>query len=74
MSSAPLSGGSNRVQALDRTVADIFIGSHWHWDHIGNASRFPTTVELVVGPNFKENFMPGYPTKKDALLLDSDFE
>ncbi|KFZ19873.1 hypothetical protein V502_03452 [Pseudogymnoascus sp. VKM F-4520 (FW-2644)] len=58
----------------DLNELSSIIWSHWHWDHIGDASRFPTAVELVVGPNFKENFMPGYPTKKDALLLDSDFE
>ncbi|KAJ5825942.1 hypothetical protein N7474_003080 [Penicillium riverlandense] len=52
---------------------DSIIWSHWHWDHVGDPSTFPASTELVVGPGFKRNFMPGYPTKPDAPLRDSDF-
>ncbi|KAK7539176.1 beta-lactamase-like protein [Phyllosticta paracitricarpa] len=55
----------NRISSL--------IVSHWHWDHIGDPSRFPSSAELVVGPGFKESLMPGYPANPDAHLLDSMF-
>ena len=53
---------------------DSMIWSHWHWDHHGAAEKFPNAVEIVVGPGFKENFMPGYPTNPEAPLLDVNFE
>lgn len=46
----------------------LMFGSH------GAAAKFPASVEVVVGPGFKDNFMPGYPTNRDAPLLDVDFE
>ncbi|KAJ5951661.1 uncharacterized protein N7479_010074 [Penicillium vulpinum] len=49
------------------------IWSHWHWDHIGDPSRFPSSTELIVGPGFKDEFLPGYPAKPDAPVRESDF-
>lgn len=37
---------------------DSMIWSHWHWDHHGAPDKYPPSVEVVVGPGFKENFMP----------------
>ena len=37
-------------------------------------SLFPESTDLYVGPGFKEAFMPGYPTKKDSPMLESDFK
>jgi hypothetical protein len=51
----------------------IFVGSHWHWDHIGDPSRFPSSTELIVGPGFKAEFLPGYPARPDAPIRESDF-
>jgi hypothetical protein len=45
-----------------------------HWDHVGDASTFPGSTEIVVGPGFKDAHLPGYPTRKDATLMDTDFE
>ncbi|KAH8881461.1 hypothetical protein GQ53DRAFT_888157 [Thozetella sp. PMI_491] len=53
---------------------DSMIWSHWHWDHHGAPDQFPTSVEIVVGPGFKELFMPGFPTNPDAILADAYFE
>nr|POE77602.1 cytochrome p450 monooxygenase mpade [Quercus suber] len=71
---------------IDKDVVDILaeggiqpehvssiLWSHWHWDHIGDASRFPDGLDIVVGPGFKEHYMPGYPTSTDCPMLDSDF-
>ena len=53
-------------------VADSLIWSHYHWDHCGDTSQFPTSTEIVVGPGFKKNLMPGWPTNAKAMMLDSD--
>ncbi|KAH8587096.1 beta-lactamase-like protein [Bisporella sp. PMI_857] len=50
------------------------IWSHWHWDHIGDPTRFHPDTEIVVGPLFKKHFMPGYPVSADGQMLQSDFE
>lgn len=50
------------------------VWSHWHWDHVGNIQRFPKSTDVVVGPGFKETFLPGYPTKEDGIFHDADFE
>ncbi|KGO54840.1 hypothetical protein PEX2_090930 [Penicillium expansum] len=49
------------------------IWSHWHWDHIGDPSRFPSSTDLIVGPGFKDEFLPGYPAKPDSPVRESDF-
>lgn len=52
---------------------DSIVWSHWHWDHTGAASKFPASVEIVVGPGFKKTYMPGYPTDPDSPMLDADY-
>lgn len=74
---------------VDRDVADILkendvdvdggaiesiVWSHHHWDHVGDASTFPHSTELVVGPGFKDAHLPGYPKNEKSTLLESDFE
>ncbi|KUI73674.1 N-acyl homoserine lactonase AttM [Cytospora mali] len=56
--------------------ADIeaVIWSHNHFDHIGDVSRFPCRTELVVGPGVRAASWPGYPSNRDALVLDADIE
>ena len=48
--------------------------SDHHWDHVGDASTFPGSTEIVVGPGFKDAHLPGYPQRKEATLLETDFE
>jgi len=55
-----------------RDIEDI-IWSHWHPDHTGDPSTFEHSTALIVGHGFKNTFTPGYPTKKEAPILDSDF-
>jgi len=50
------------------------IWSHWHADHTGNPALFPSSTSLIVGPGFRENCMPGYPSNPAAPLLDADFD
>lgn len=53
---------------------DAMIWSHWHFDHHGAPEKFPPSVDIIVGPRFKELFMPGFPTRPDAILADIYFE
>lgn len=50
------------------------VWSHWHWDHIGDGSRFPSSVDIVVGPGFTDNFTPGWPENPECPVLQSDLE
>jgi glyoxylase-like metal-dependent hydrolase (beta-lactamase superfamily II) len=52
---------------------DAMIWSHWHWDHTGAPEKYPASVDVVVGPGFKENFLPGYPTNPNGVFLDANF-
>jgi glyoxylase-like metal-dependent hydrolase (beta-lactamase superfamily II) len=58
---------------IDLEELDATIWSHWHWDHHGAPEKYPSHTEIVVGPGFKENFLPGYPTVPDAIFLDANF-
>jgi len=53
---------------------EAVIFSHHHWDHVGDITTFPSTTDLVIGPGFKGQYLPGYPTNPDSPLLDADFE
>ncbi|KAF2122886.1 beta-lactamase-like protein [Lophiotrema nucula] len=63
------------VQEAGVRLEDLtsMIWSHWHWDHHGAPEKYPSSVEVVVGPGFKKNFMPGYPTNPNAIFLDANF-
>jgi glyoxylase-like metal-dependent hydrolase (beta-lactamase superfamily II) len=52
---------------------EAIVWSHWHFDHIGDMTKFPSTVKIVVGPGFKENLLPGYPADPQSRLLESDY-
>ncbi|KAJ5568084.1 hypothetical protein N7450_010570 [Penicillium hetheringtonii] len=52
---------------------EAVIWSHWHWDHIGDPSTFPATTDLVVGPGFKDNLLPGAPKNPESPLNESDY-
>ncbi|KAL3463702.1 metallo-beta-lactamase superfamily protein [Aspergillus heterothallicus] len=58
---------------IDLDSLEAVIWSHWHFDHIGDMSQFPSTVDLVVGPSFKEGLLPGYPSNPDSPLLETDY-
>lgn len=52
----------------------VFRVSHYHFDHTGDPSTFPSSTEFVVGPGFKDSIMPGSPTKEDSAIKESDNE
>ncbi|MCJ1309165.1 hypothetical protein MMC25_002820 [Agyrium rufum] len=59
---------------FDVEKVDVLIWSHWHWDHTGDPSKFPKSADLIVGPGFKQELLPGFPADRDSRVLESDFE
>jgi len=55
-------------------AVDSVIWSHHHWDHIGDMSTLPKSTELVVGPGFLKEHLPGYPENENSTLPSSDFQ
>lgn len=62
---------SSSVRSTD---IEAIIWSHHHFDHIGDPSTFPESTALVVGPGVSKLCWPGYPTKQDGVVLDTDTE
>lgn len=62
------------VSGLQIRSSDVegIIWSHNHFDHTGDPSTFPPSTQLVVGPGVKAASWPGYPSKPDAGILDTD--
>jgi glyoxylase-like metal-dependent hydrolase (beta-lactamase superfamily II) len=58
---------------VDVSGIEAVVWSHWHFDHTGDPSTFPPSTALIVGPGFKDAFMPGYPVNQNSPLLESDF-
>ncbi|KAI0601035.1 beta-lactamase-like protein [Biscogniauxia sp. FL1348] len=57
---------------VDLNDIEAMIWSHLHWDHIGNPAKFPASTKLIVGPGFKEAFMPGWPGNLRAEFRQED--
>ncbi|KAL6360005.1 hypothetical protein LRP88_05701 [Fusarium phalaenopsidis] len=61
-------GGIN----LEQIEAAII--SHHHYDHMGDPSTFPETMDLIVGPGFCKHFLPGYPKNPNSPVHESAFQ
>lgn len=66
--------GQRTDKQLIHLIAAV-IWSHYHWDHMGNVSLFPSSTSLVVGPGFQSSptLLPGYPKSLESPVLAADF-
>lgn len=67
-------GGNAETRSSSPFFRRSHLTSHWHWDHTGDPSLFPTTTDLIVGPGFKDKFVPGYPTKPESGVDESAWQ
>ncbi|KAI0111255.1 beta-lactamase-like protein [Nemania sp. FL0031] len=61
-----------RDGGTDPSKIEAVVWSHIHWDHTGNLADLPATTKLIVGPEIKNRFMPGWPRVPDAHFHESD--
>lgn len=54
-------------------ISTLFL-SHWHFDHVGDATRLPKTCKIVMGPGSKKHCLPGYPENPDSLINGDVFQ
>jgi len=59
---------------IDAQNIEAVILSHAHPDHAGSPQTLPQSVNLVVGPGFKDSFLPGYPSNPNSVFHEADFE
>lgn len=62
-----------REGGVDDGSIDGVVLSHGHFDHTGDLSLFPESVELFVGPGFKDRMIPAYPARTDSQMSETDF-
>ncbi|VUC32805.1 unnamed protein product [Clonostachys rosea] len=62
-----------QCHGVDLKSINSIVWSHWHWDHLGDPSKFPPSTEIVVGPGFKTAFLPAHPTGQQSPVRESDF-
>lgn len=53
---------------------DSIVISHWHFDHVGDPSRFSESTRLLVGPGFKNHLVPGYPLNQASPIPYAAFK
>lgn len=51
---------------------NTIIFSHHHWDHVGDTTKFPGSTCIVVGPGYKQKYLPGWPIDPEAVDTTSD--
>ena len=60
--------------ALELIILTDSPHSHFHFDHTGDPTRFPSSTELIVGPGFKDAFIPGFPSNAKSPVLERDYQ
>jgi glyoxylase-like metal-dependent hydrolase (beta-lactamase superfamily II) len=63
----------SKMMAKHDIKVTAVVWSHPHLDHVGDLTTFSKETTLVVGKNFKTDFMPGYPLDESSGVWDHDF-
>ncbi|KAJ6780906.1 hypothetical protein PWT90_03981 [Aphanocladium album] len=61
-------------KGFDLSNLKAMVWSHWHWDHIGDGAKYPHSTDIVVGPGFTKNFVPGWPKDPKGKIPASSLE
>ena len=65
--------GQLEAHGIDTSTIDTLFFSHWHFDHVGDATRLPNTCKIVMGPGAKDFCLPGYSKDPDSLINGDAF-
>jgi glyoxylase-like metal-dependent hydrolase (beta-lactamase superfamily II) len=57
---------------IDAQEIDAVIYSHQHFDHTGDPKTLSPHTKIIVGPGYKNIFLPGWPAKKRSWDTTSD--
>lgn len=63
-----------KANNIDLSKITTAILSHWHFDHVGDLSLFPTSTKAVFGHTFKQNFGTYYPENPDSPFHAYEFQ
>lgn len=61
-----------RENGVEPDQINGIIYSHHHWDHVGDATKFPGHTSIIVGPGYKAKYLPGWPADPDSGATMSD--
>ena len=61
-----------REHDISSSDIDAIIFSHHHFDHTGDTTKFPSSTKIIVGPGYKEEYLPGYPQDPEQIGTTSD--
>lgn len=61
------------IHGIDLSTISTVFFSHMHFDHVGDATRLPSSCKAVVGPGVVSQCLPGYPENPGSQLCGDAF-
>ena len=59
-------------QGIAPSQVEAVVFSHHHFDHTGDMSKFPGSTKVVVGPGYRDEYLPGWPLDPEEMDTTSD--
>ena len=63
-----------KENGIDLSTITTVVMSHWHFDHTGDLSLFPSSTKVIFGPDWIQNFGTFYPENPDSPYHAAEFE